>query len=141
MSRSVADRLSELMQLGEERRHRTLEIRQRSSLALERVHHRQWDCRRRSTETLALRGTEIAEPEAGRGPAGILGQVQELFSGDVLDQAGRLLHELDVREREHWSEEDLRIFCCLEEAWMAAERKGYSLQDLQAVLRLLEPPE
>lgn len=139
MSESVTRRLREIAERGVERRARTAETREQAGLLIEtlgwlHIAQRRWS----SPDPFGGRDSTTAEALPQQS-VGVLDRPQALI-GDVLDQAQSLLEELDVREREHWNEDDDRILQCLMQVWAAAVRRGYTLQDLQKILQALDPP-
>jgi hypothetical protein len=140
VSRLVRRRLEELTRQGEARRRRTSEIRQEANLLLEKARQRRWAHTRDTAGISPQQSAPVFSCETDEKEDPVLSQVRALLGGDVLDQTRALLQEVDTREREHWNDDDTRILACLEEAWAAAARRGYTLEDLQAVLRLLAPP-
>jgi hypothetical protein len=140
MSSSVQERLAELVHQGEVRRSRTHEIQRESRVLREAVQCLRQEPARRALPT-ATRPTKAAgaRPRDSK-PEPILDQVRELLGGDVLQQVQSLLGELETREGGRWSEEDTHILLHVRQIWDAARRRGYTLQDLWAVLKGLEPP-
>jgi hypothetical protein len=65
--------------------------------------------------------------------------VEELLSGGVLEQVQAHLSDVEAEAREQWSDDDAAIMLHMMETWKAATRKGYTLDDLQAILRKLDP--
>jgi tRNA A37 N6-isopentenylltransferase MiaA len=135
MSRLVALRLADLAERSEARQQRILEIRQESARLMERLQR----IREESKEALDVGLKKLSASDGGAAETTAIEEVHALFRHDVLDQVDMLLREADAREREQWDEDDARILVYFQEAWLAARRKGYTLEDLQAVLRLLEP--
>lgn len=135
MSAAIAERLHEIVERSEERRRRVSEIRRQSAelvdiaqeLRFDREPRVGFDDRRFApADALECEPDEPAFEEAGpSAPDGVLDQVQ------------RLLQEIAVRERDEWTDEDALILACLQGALAAATRKGYTLQELRAVLEAL----
>lgn len=140
MSSFVTRRLAELAEQGKARRRRTSEIKQRANLLLEKARQRTYEYAWDTTRSSPQQSASISSAEPDEQEDAVLSQVRALPGGDVLDQTQALLQEMDFREREHWNDDDAQILVCLEKAWSAAARRGYTLEDLQAVLRLLAPP-
>lgn len=138
MSVEVTGRLRETARRGVEWRQRSLQIRCESSLLLDKVREL---CKEHEERLGNARVPGIGVPVDNRDRSGTHSLESTLPSADVLAQVRHLLHEHDAREREHWTEDDTCILVHLREAWAAAGRKGYTLQDLRAILEGLSPSD
>jgi len=136
---AVRERLDELAQRQTMRRRRTEQLVLEARLRLESVHHLyQHPCPtiicQLPAESRAGRGTALAPERTLPGTGEVSG------SGDVLNQVQSVLDEVDRWEKDHWTEDDDRLLLCLQEAWGAATRKGYTLEDVITLLRFLHRP-
>lgn len=140
MSTVVARRLREIAERGEARRRRISEIRRQSDLLMDAVHRLRCEhCQQVGwgTATAVMPGVPVDTPPQNDA----LDRVVAPTDSGVLGQVQQLLREIDIRERDHWNEDDTLILICLQSALAAAIRKGYALQELQAILDGLKPPE
>lgn len=142
MSIAIRAELAGLTEQGEQRRRRTAQIRQESRHLFQWI----WELHE-ARQYLLLPCPHHADQPRMRSedmveaPDGVQTPVHELLSEDVLQQVQRLLGDCDARLRDEWTDEDSEILCSLQAAWAAARRKGYSLKNLEAVLRALNPRE
>lgn len=141
MSSTVTRRLAEMAERGRERRQRTGEIRQESLRLFEQVRHVRPDASDAAGDSAGQERVVVARSDGPLEEGTVLGQVRALLGGDVLDQVQTVLCEADRRVMGQWNEDDTCILLCFEQVWAAAGRKGYTLEDLQKVLKSLEPPQ